>query len=591
MRTLLMICIFILINYTLFKAQENILTNPSFESGETGWNNIRVDNHEYFAPVDGEYYAISESGSVYTSQLTDHIIEWGNIYSTTVWARSIYNDEYVDCLLNCSENNLPQGDSATTIIKFQFYTESGTISSIEQEVNPVAIQGDPQIFPNDDGGNVWIDQGYRMEFADYVFYQYDSANPILDPWTRVNDIDYDHDMAVGPIITPQGLKGLYNTYYEEGDNIYSGIWLLTATGNPPDYQWSSQGIILSNSVDQYPWVFDAHLYYDDETGKLWLTWGGGRIWVTEIDPADGQLINHPDDTEFDTHPEGSHTVVARWNGDEWTNNNSWFEGAALYKYNDYWYLFASYGNLGANYSIRMGRGTSPTGPFYDKEGVGLMEWTSSEAEYGNSFLLGDDSDQLCPGHPHIWEENGRFYMGYDYIPEKLAAQEWDILGIRRLYWVNDWPTIWTPITLTFKSNDHPEVIGKKLGISFLNIGEEGSVLAVDSITLKISIATGIEKTDNNFTPKEFKLYQNYPNPFNPETQITFQIPQTSLVAIDVFNYLGEQVARLINSVKSPGEYKLTFDASSAAGGLSSGVYYYKITAGDFVQIKKCVLLK
>ena len=87
MRTSLMICIFILINYTLFKAQENILTNPSFESGETGWNNIRVDNHEYFAPVDGEYYAISESGSVYTSQLT--ITASGTCFSVSLRRSSI----------------------------------------------------------------------------------------------------------------------------------------------------------------------------------------------------------------------------------------------------------------------------------------------------------------------------------------------------------------------------------------------------------------------------------------------------------------------------------------------------------------------
>jgi hypothetical protein len=140
-----------------------------------------------------------------------------------------------------------------------------------------------------------------------------------------------------------------------------------------------------------------------------------------------------------------------------------------------------------------------------------------EAEYGNSFLLGDDSEQLCPGHPHIWEENGKYYIGDDYMLEKEATEEWDNLGIRRLHWINDWPTIWIPLTVSFIADDHPDAIGKKLGLSFRNAGESESVLAVDMVTLKISNATSIETPINNNNPTDFKLHQNYPNPFNPKT--------------------------------------------------------------------------
>ncbi len=100
------------------------------------------------------------------------------------------------------------------------------------------------------------------------------------------------------------------------------------------------------------------------------------------------------------------------------------------------------------------------------------------------MLLGEEGDYLVPGHPHIWEESGEFYLGYDFRSD--LSKEEDKMGIRRLYWVNDWPTIYMPVTVTFNSNEHPELVGKKLGISFRNVGEKNSILAVDSVTISIS---------------------------------------------------------------------------------------------------------
>ena len=81
-------------------------------------------------------------------------------------------------------------------------------------------------------------------------------------------------------------------------------------------------------------------------------------------------------------------------------------------------------------------------------------------------------------------ENDRFYLGYDFRSD--LSKERDIMGIRRLYWVNDWPTIYQPVTVTFSADEYPQVIGKKLGVSFRNAGEENSILAVDSVSVTIS---------------------------------------------------------------------------------------------------------
>ena len=444
------------------------LVNPSFESGSTGWSGATTDNSEYYAAPDGIRYATCSGGSGYTTQLTGHTIEAGETFTLTVWARSI-ND---------------RGVTADTNAEVRLFYGSTTITSTTQNVNPAELQGAPQNYFNDDGGNVWLDAGYRMEFgARYPFYQLDTADPIDDTWYHQVDSDYDVDMAVGPIITPQGLKALYNTYYEESPNPYSQIWILNATGSPPNYTWTPGSTILEHEGSENPWCIDAHLYYDTDTGKLWMSWGGLPLRVSEMDPSDGKLIGHPSNPEYDTHPSWYHTAVANWSGDEWTAGNKWAEGPCLYKHDGYWYFLASYGNLGLNYSIRGGRGTSPTGPFYDKEGVGLLEWDSSENEYGNSFLLGAEGFQDNPGHPHIWEENGTYYLGYDYT----IGEEQDVLGIRELYWVNDWPTIWTPITITFDVGDYPASIGQQLGISFRNTGS-GSYAAFDHVSIEYTPA-------------------------------------------------------------------------------------------------------
>ena len=86
---------------------------------------------------------------------------------------------------------------------------------------------------------------------------------------------------------------------------------------------------------------------------------------------------------------------------------------------------------------------------------------------------------------------------------------------------------------------------------------------------------------------EFSLKQNYPNPFNPTTQITYSIPSAQKVVLKVFNALGQNVITLMDNEQIAGNYSIDFDASE----LASGIYFYRLQAGDFVQIKKMILMK
>jgi hypothetical protein len=91
----------------------------------------------------------------------------------------------------------------------------------------------------------------------------------------------------------------------------------------------------------------------------------------------------------------------------------------------------------------------------------------------------------------------------------------------------------------------------------------------------------------NLQPSKFSLEQNFPNPFNPSTTISFAVPNEELVTLKVYNSLGEEVKELINETKPVGNYSVSFDASE----LTSGIYFYKISAGSFSNSKKMVLLK
>lgn len=114
-----------------------------------------------------------------------------------------------------------------------------------------------------------------------------------------------------------------------------------------------------------------------------------------------------------------------------------------------------------------------------------------------------------------------------------------------------------------------------------------------SNTYKLNLLVTVEQ-DGFEKPNKFELMQNYPNPFNPSTKIKFTVPHSLLslgegmgVRLIVYDILGNQVATLVDEWKDPGEYEVEFNASK----LSSGIYYYQLRAGDFVQSKKMQVIK
>jgi len=104
--------------------------------------------------------------------------------------------------------------------------------------------------------------------------------------------------------------------------------------------------------------------------------------------------------------------------------------------------------------------------------------------------------------------------------------------------------------------------------------------------------TFVEEETSESQPKEFLLSQNYPNPFNPTTKIKYQIPELSFITLKVYDVLGKEVAALVNEEKPAGSYEVDFNSRGLIyQTLPSGIYFYRLQAGSFVETKKMVLMK
>jgi hypothetical protein len=118
---------------------------------------------------------------------------------------------------------------------------------------------------------------------------------------------------------------------------------------------------------------------------------------------------------------------------------------------------------------------------------------------------------------------------------------------------------------------------------------EGS--PIDDYTVTVIIPSTTNRVDLPNTLQDYKLNQNYPNPFNPGTKISFNIPESGLVKLIVYDLLGKEIKTLVSENRKSGNYEINFDASSAAGGLPSGIYFYKLQVNNFIESKKMILVK
>jgi len=137
------------------------------------------------------------------------------------------------------------------------------------------------------------------------------------------------------------------------------------------------------------------------------------------------------------------------------------------------------------------------------------------------------------------------------------------------------------------SNSRIHTMGDRILYFNLSYFQRMARLAAGSIALLAEIQDPLNVERNETVPPAIELEQNYPNPFNPSTTIGYALPRQSHITLTMFNTLGQQVATLVNGEVEPGYHEVQFNASR----LASGMYFYRLYAGDFVETKRLMVLR
>ncbi|MGB4851298.1 MAG: T9SS type A sorting domain-containing protein [Ignavibacteria bacterium] len=145
--------------------------------------------------------------------------------------------------------------------------------------------------------------------------------------------------------------------------------------------------------------------------------------------------------------------------------------------------------------------------------------------------------------------------------------------------------VFTPTASQWATKKYAVPVGTNK-ISFKAISAFGNNLFLDSICL-INGPTGVTTPLSTLIPSVYSLSQNYPNPFNPNTKINFALPKQGFVSLKVYDVLGKEVMTLVNEQMSAGSYAVDFNAAN----LSSGVYFFRMESGEFMDIKRMMLIK
>jgi hypothetical protein len=246
------------------------------------------------------------------------------------------------------------------------------------------------------------------------------------------------------------------------------------------------------------------------------------------------------------------------------------------------------------------KNSSENGPIYAATADGIFKWDELPA------AVTGFSSTTSNNHPSIsWNQNQeqdfqsynvyRYFQNFEWVIDKWEGQGY--------YGLGNIHTITNIATITY--TDEAETVHSEVQCDFGNATRKKAYYYIkvadhtseSSVNAEANYLVGCWGGDENKTainggterdvPTFFRLECNFPNPFNPTTMINYQLPIDNYVTLKVYDVLGREVALLVNEFKMAGWYEVNFDASN----LTNGVYFYKLQAGKFSDIKKMVLMK
>ena len=401
--------------------------------------------------------------------------------------------------------------------------------------------------------------------------------------------------------------------------------IYLGTTNPPSFltnttsNFYQTGLLNSNTT--YYWRIDCKNQYYTTEGDVWNFTTGNSIadtnsFALQFDGAD-DLLNCGNGTSLQITG-NKITLEAMINATEFKSQP--FAGSVIVKdqgSNSSGYMIRCGGNGIINFNIGNGSWHEINTP---ANSVQINQWHHVAATYDGTSMkiyvdgelkvqqsitltIGNASNSNLligesPGFPgrvfngkidevRIWnvartQDQIQRTMNTILTPEYYSSSDSGLVG----YWRLDEGVGQTASDLSFYSNT--ATLGSSPGP---DINDPAWVEA------NILILNVKDENYNNNIPTEFNLSQNYPNPFNPVTSIQYAVNSKQLVTLKVYDLLGNQIAVLVNEEKPAGKYEVEFNVAnlsrgiSAKGGCASGVYFYQLRAGSFVETKKMILLK
>ncbi len=346
-------------------------------------------------------------------------------------------------------------------------------------------------------------------------------------------------------------------------------------------QYWSGSIWRNNSNTLYTYDGNNNLTEElvEQNGPVWkysYTYDGNNI-LTEM------LAQHWSDSDwvnidkclyiYNGNNKPIEILVQHWDGFGWVisskysnkydGNNNQTESLRQYWDDSVWVNIEKYSHTydGAN---------NLTEEFYQYWNDYDSAWENIERSlytYDANNTLIEEIYQMGPGY--VWNNFLMILYTYDVSNNQIEALAyiWNLFGLENYY----------KVSYTYDGNNN---LSELLGQDWDGFGWVNDYKAICSY-----IPTDVKEFKGEFN--DYSLSNNYPNPFNPTTTIKYQIPERNFVSIKVFDIIGNEIETLVDEEMSPGKYEVKFDGT----GISSGIYFYKIAVGNFVETKKMILLK
>ncbi|MEO8511995.1 MAG: SBBP repeat-containing protein [Ignavibacteria bacterium] len=528
--------------------------------------------------------------SVYSQVNTEWIARYNRAGNSGDYASSLKIDALGNTYVAGSSQD-PQGFEDCTVIKYnsagillwvQHYLGAGNGTDY---LNALTLDASGNVYAT---GSSWSDSTARYDCLTIKY----NTNGVLQWASKYNGFNLNDD---GRSIVVDNSGNVYVTGKSDSAAVNSGGFMTLKYSSAGVLQWAvrkfgslnSFDAAVSIAVDNLANVFITGsnrinpnntdyvtIKYNSNGAEQWLAryYGpgnanddvkslvldtSGNVYITGVSWGNG----NSDCATIKYNSAGAQLWTARYNG----SANDYDEASSI--------AVDAYGNV-----FITGR-TAISPANYDMltlkyNSSGTQQWANTYNGSGNRFDVGNEI---------VCDNAGNIYVTGNTQTDTIGTTDYTTIKYNTsgvLQWSKNYDG---------GTNLYDYVVGIKLN-AFNDVFVTGSSIGpgtgYDIVTIKYSQVVAVN-TISNLLPNKNKLYQNYPNPFNPSTGIRFDIPQSAIVKITIYNILGRIVQMLTNEFKTAGSYEINFDAST----LASGTYFYKITAGNFTDIRKMVLLK